>query len=307
MSRRYGAGRSTASCGLTRTTTRTNICTNHDELTQTDPDGNVTSWGYTYTTTGTVTQLTDKTRTLPGGQQESFHYDSFGRLAHHYDFDGNSDWHTYISSGIHTGLEDHIDYYYPPTSYPYASTYFFYDNLNRVYEVENYPQVGSQTYTYYNYDENYNTTGGGAVNIDPSTGAKTAVSGDTDGLLTSVQGPKGTIHYIYDALRLQHLLDQPGRRHLRNRDHHQQAGRHHPQQLQVQLRRRQTEGEGRGNDDRSGRSRHVWRHLQPELRRLEQTDPGDLRLRWQQRRRLHGRFRVRSGREPGHAEQRPPQ
>jgi RHS repeat-associated protein len=165
-----------------------------NELTQTDPKGDVTTWGYTYTTTGSVTQLTDTSRTLPGGQQETFHYDSFGRLAHHYDFDGNSDWHTYNNSGIHAGLEDHVDYYYPPTSYPYDSVYYYYGSLNRLYEVQNYPAVGSQTYTYYNYDE-----AGGAVNIDPSTGAKTAVSGDTDGLLTSVSGPQGTIHYIYDA------------------------------------------------------------------------------------------------------------
>src|SRR5205807_2590144 len=43
-----------------------------NELTQTDPKGNVTTWAYTYADDALNALMTGKSRTLPGGQQEKW-------------------------------------------------------------------------------------------------------------------------------------------------------------------------------------------------------------------------------------------
>ena len=159
---------------------------NGNELTETDPNGNTTSFTYDE-------QNRELSRTLPDGQQENFTYDSFGNQETHTDFKGNVAASTYLTSGVHAGELDHVVYSGPDQT-TYTVTYS-YDHYGRKSQVVDPADVtsGNDTTTY-NYDES-----GGVVMIDPSTGAMTAVAGNF-GELTSVVSPQGTIHYVYDAV-----------------------------------------------------------------------------------------------------------
>lgn len=157
---------------------------NGNELSETDPKGNTTSFIYDE-------QNRETSRTLPDSTHENFTYDSYGRLETHTDFVGNvatSSYYTEEEDPQHAGMLKRVVYTGPGQTTETVN--YSYDNYGRK------EGVGDSLHglTTYNYDES-----GGEVSIDPNTGAMTPVAGNF-GELTSVVSPQGTVHYVYDVV-----------------------------------------------------------------------------------------------------------
>ena len=168
-------------------------------------------WAYGYDVNGNLSTITDPKlhqttltydplgrqtgRTMPGGEQESQSFDTYGRPWVHTDFDGNTATDTYFlnSNAQLAGILQQVQYVGASGSNkPTETVVYGYDSLER--KITSTDTIGSAVITTtYGYDESggYQFNGSG-------------LSGDVDGLLTSVTtaiqgGSTLEIHYVYDA------------------------------------------------------------------------------------------------------------
>ncbi len=157
----------TASTALVRPHTHYAYDNAGNEITQTDAENRTTSFAFD--------ELGNRVgRTLPDGESESTTYDDLNRELTHTDFSGNVATYGYITSGIHTGMLDHVTYVGATGSGKATQTFSYtYDALGR-----------QQTVT--------------------DASGTTTDSYDDQGNLIEEQTPEGDIHYVFDPATGRH-------------------------------------------------------------------------------------------------------
>ncbi|WP_428937499.1 RHS repeat-associated core domain-containing protein [Fontivita pretiosa] len=95
-------------------------------------------------------------RTLPGGQSESFAYDSKGRLSLYTDSKSQKTKYKYFESGVNAGRIDEKQYFTPSqnpdTDTPTEKIVYTYDNLGRIFTAKDYSGTTQDRKTTNTYD-----------------------------------------------------------------------------------------------------------------------------------------------------------